>query len=66
MNHIFAAYIGVFMNVYLDDTIIYSEDNVEEHIEHLRKIFTVLRQEKLYLSADKMQLAASELKVLDT
>jgi hypothetical protein len=63
MNHIFSEYIGVFMDVYLDDIVIYL-DTPGEHIKHLRKIFTVLRREKLYLSADKMQLFASELNVL--
>jgi len=31
MNHIFSAYIGVFMDVYLDDIVIYS-DTMEEHV----------------------------------
>jgi hypothetical protein len=63
MNHIFSEYIGVLMDVYLDDIIIYS-DTPADHIAHLREIFAVLRREKLYLSPDKMQLFASELKVL--
>ena len=63
MNHIFASYIGVFMYVYLDDIIIFS-DSVEEHIEHIRTIFNVLRREKLYLGPNKMQFFAEELKIL--
>lgn len=63
MNHIFALYIGVFMDVYLDDIIIYS-DTVEDHAKHIRIIFGVLRREKLYLSADKMQFFAEKLKIL--
>ena len=42
MNHIFAPYIGVFMDVYLDDIIIYS-DTVEDHIKHICIVFGVLR-----------------------
>lgn len=34
MNHIFAAYIGVFMYVYLDDIIIFS-NTIEEHVRAL-------------------------------
>jgi len=30
MNHIFGEYIGVFLDVYLDDIIIYS-DTLEDH-----------------------------------
>src|ERR1700761_2113715 len=37
---------------------------IEEHLEHLQKVLAVLRREKLYFSADKMQLFASELQVL--
>jgi hypothetical protein len=48
MNHIFAPYIGVFMFVYLDDIIIFS-DSIADHLKHIRIIFDVLRREKLYL-----------------
>ena len=34
MNHIFASYIGVFVYVYLDDIIIFS-DSIEEHVKHI-------------------------------
>ena len=63
MNHIFAAYIGVFMDVYLDDIIIYSY-TVEEHVKHIRTVFRILRENKFYLSADKMQLFAQEINIL--
>ena len=63
MNHIFAPYIGVFMYVYLDDIIIFS-NSVSEHVEHVRTIFNVLRREKLYLGPNKMQFFAEELKIL--
>ncbi|KAJ3474471.1 hypothetical protein NLI96_g12441 [Meripilus lineatus] len=63
MNHIFAPYIGVFMDVYLDDIIIYS-NTIEDHMRHVRTIFEILRREKLYLGADKMQFFAQKLKIL--
>ena len=63
MNHIFASYIGVFMYVYLDDIIIFS-DSVKEHVEHIRTIFDILRHERLYLGPNKMQFFAEELKIL--
>jgi hypothetical protein len=63
MNHIFSPYIGVFLDVYLDDIVVYS-DSLEEHINHCKTVFDVLQREKLYLSKHKMQLLPQELKVL--
>jgi hypothetical protein len=34
MNHIFSTYIGCFLNMYLDDIIIYS-NMFKEHMEHV-------------------------------
>ncbi|KAJ2917183.1 hypothetical protein MD484_g3247, partial [Candolleomyces efflorescens] len=63
MNHIFSPYLGVFMDVYLDDIIIYS-DTLEDHIEHVRKILEVLKRESLYLSKGKLRFIAHELEIL--
>lgn len=63
MNHIFAPYIGVFMDVYLDDIVIYS-DTIEDHMKHVRTVFEVLRREKFFLGADKMNFFATKLKIL--
>jgi transposase InsO family protein len=63
MNHIFASYIGVFMFVYLDDIIIFS-DTIEDHMIHVKIVFDILRKERLFLSPNKMQFFAEELKIL--
>ena len=63
MNHIFASYIGVFVYVYLDDIIIFS-DSIKEHVDHIRIVFDILRKEKLYLGPSKMQFFAEELRIL--
>ncbi|THH27321.1 hypothetical protein EUX98_g6860 [Antrodiella citrinella] len=63
MNHIFGPYIGRFMDVYLDDIVIYS-DTLEEHIKHVRIIIDMLRREELYLSSSKLNFLTSEVKVL--
>jgi Reverse transcriptase (RNA-dependent DNA polymerase) len=35
MNHLFSPYIGRWMDVYLDDIVIYS-DSLEEHVQHVK------------------------------
>ncbi len=62
MNHIFAPYIGVFMDIYLD-IVIYS-DTIEDHMKHVQIVFDILRREKFYLGADKMNFFAEKLKIL--
>lgn len=54
---------GVFINVYLDDIIIYS-DTLEQHVEHVKTIVDILKWEQLYLNADKLKFLYSELKIL--
>lgn len=63
MNHIFGPYIGVFMDVYLDDVVIYS-DTLSDHIQHCKTVIDVLKREKLYLSATKLRFLNSEMKIL--
>nr|VWP01829.1 Uncharacterized protein [Ganoderma boninense] len=63
MNHIFAPYLGVFMDVYLDDIAVYS-DTLEQHLEHVRLVIDILRKETLYLSASKLHFLCHEMKIL--
>jgi hypothetical protein len=63
MNHIFSPYIGKFMDVYLDDIIVYS-NTIKEHVKHVKTIIDVLIREKLYLSAKKLHFLCSELQIL--
>ena len=63
MNYVFAPYIGVFMDVYLDDIVIYS-DSITAHVDHIRLVFEVLRREKPYLGADKMNFFSTTLRIL--
>ena len=63
MNHLFPAYIGRFMDIYLDDIIIYS-DTLAEHLRHVKLVLDILKREKLYLSKSKLHFIALELKIL--
>ena len=44
MNHLFSSCIGRFMDVYLDDIVIYS-DTLEEHVQHIKLMLDILYQE---------------------
>ncbi len=52
MNRILAPYLNQFVQVYLDDIIIYSK-TVEEHYSHIRKILELLRRNKLIAKKKK-------------
>ena len=63
MNQLFSPYIGQFMDVYLDDIIIYS-NSINEHVEHVKTVIDILTREKLYLSKKKLYFLCSEMKIL--
>ena len=63
MNHIFSPYLGVFMDAYLDDIVVYS-DTLEDHIRHVKLVLDILKREKFYLNPDKLFFLAPELKLL--
>ena len=54
MNYLFAPYLGQFLDVYLDDIIIYS-NTLEDHVKHIKLVLDILKREKLYLSEQKLQ-----------
>lgn len=62
MNKIFYPY-PKFAVVYLDDIVIYS-NTIEEHIEHLKIIFQVLRENELFIKREKCSFAKGEINFL--
>jgi hypothetical protein len=52
MNEVLRAFIGHFVVVYFDDIFIYTT-SLEEHLDHLRAVFTALRAACLFGNLDK-------------
>jgi len=51
--------IGIFVQVYLDDIIIYSK-SLDEHIQHVRKILSLLIKNGLYVKLEKCDFHVKE------
>lgn len=60
MNNVFRPFIDDFFLVYLDDILVFSK-TWEEHVEHVRKVLDVLREEKLYVKMSKCEFAKKSL-----
>jgi hypothetical protein len=59
MNNVFMDYLDKFMVVFIDDNLIYSQ-NEQEHEEHLRKVLQRLRDCQLYAKLSKCEFWISE------
>jgi hypothetical protein len=59
----FCTLINDFVVVYIDDILIYS-GSLEEHTEHLRKVFQRLRENKLYAKLEKCEFRVTEVDFL--
>jgi RNase H-like domain found in reverse transcriptase/Reverse transcriptase (RNA-dependent DNA polymerase)/Integrase zinc binding domain/Integrase core domain/gag-polyprotein putative aspartyl protease len=63
MHDTLMPYLDQFVIVYLDDICVYSK-TPEEHLEHLRKVLTLLRQEKLIGKLSKCDFGISSMDFL--
>ncbi len=63
MNDIFREWVDDFVVVYIDDILVY-RNTMEKHVEHLRKVFQRLRENKLYAKFEKCEFGVSELDFL--
>jgi hypothetical protein len=63
MNSVFMPELDKFVVVFIDDILIYSE-NEEEHAEHLRIILTRLREHQLYAKFSKCEFWLREVPFL--
>ena len=63
MNEILHPYLDQFVVVYLDDIVVYSS-TLQEHVEHLKKVFKVLRENQLYVKREKCEFAQPKIHFL--
>jgi len=63
MNSVFRKYLDKFVQVFLDDILIYSRTH-EEHEEHLRLVLQCLRENKLYAKMSKCSFFQSKIHYL--
>jgi hypothetical protein len=63
MNDIFREWFDDFVVVYIDDILIYS-GSLDEHAEHLRKVFQRLKENKLYANLEKCKFGVTEVDFL--
>ena len=59
MNEVLRPYLRKFVVVFLDDILIFSK-TWEEHLTHVRTIFTALREQQLYCKPSKCLFGATE------
>ncbi len=63
LNHILKPHDNPFVLVYLDDVLIFS-NNLEEHVEHIDKVLTLLNDNSIRLRLSKCLFAKNELEYL--
>ena len=64
MNKVLRQYIGKFVQVYLDDVIIYS-NNLTEHKRHIKAVLEKIREANLKLKLSKCQWFQKEFKFVE-
>ncbi|GBG70429.1 hypothetical protein CBR_g6557 [Chara braunii] len=60
MNRIFRDYLDKFVIVYLDDILIFSR-TVDEHVAHLDKVLSLLRQHKFKINGEKCEFGRTRI-----
>ena len=63
INHVLRAFISKFVVVYFDDILVYSK-TIEDHLNHLRSVISVLRSEKLYANLHKCSFCTDQITFL--
>lgn len=63
MVSLFSPWIGKWIDIYLDDIVIYS-DSIDEHVKHCKLVIDILRREQFFLNKDKIHILCEEMKLL--
>ena len=63
MNRIFFPLIGVCMLIYIDDLVIFSP-SMEEHIQNLRKVITIIKNNGLKINLEKCHIFKKKVELL--
>nr|KYP43863.1 Retrovirus-related Pol polyprotein from transposon 297 family [Cajanus cajan] len=63
MNVIFSKFLRKFLLVFFDDILIYSKSKVE-HLQHLRKVLSVMRANKLFAKKSKCYFGVNRVEYL--
>ncbi|GJP56055.1 hypothetical protein CLOM_g15120 [Closterium sp. NIES-68] len=63
MNHILRPLLDECVVVYLDDILVYSHD-MQQHVEHLRRVFEILQRERIYVKLSKSDFALEKVQFL--
>nr|GEW55751.1 hypothetical protein [Tanacetum cinerariifolium] len=63
MNEVFRPFLRKFTLVFFDDILVYSPD-MQSHVEHLRQILKVMREQQLYAKASKCTFGAQKVEYL--
>ncbi|GJP66599.1 hypothetical protein CLOP_g23514 [Closterium sp. NIES-67] len=63
VNHILCPLLDECVVVYLDNILVYSRD-MQQHVEHLRRVFEILRRERFYVKLSKSEFALEKVQFL--
>ena len=63
MNNIFSDLLDVCVMIYLDDTLIYS-NNISEHHQHIKEVLKYLYNASLYAKVEKCEFHSKSVKYL--
>lgn len=64
MNAVFREFLRKFVLIFFDDILVYS-NSVDAHMDHLRKLFEVIRRNSLYAKESKCAFATNKVEYLD-